>query len=71
MTIPTATPLYTTAEAAALLKVSPSWLKRAAAARAVPCRRLGRLVRFSGSDLEEIVTKAADRPVTARLRKLA
>lgn len=58
--------LYTTVEAAELLKVSPSWLKKEAQARTVPCRRMGstgRLVRFAPEDLEQIIAAAQDRPI--------
>jgi hypothetical protein len=46
--------LYTAEQAAALLQVRPSWLRRKAAARAVPCRFLGKHLRFSRTDLETI-----------------
>lgn len=60
--------LYTTDEAAARLAVSASWLKKAAQARTVPCRRMGpagRLVRFSEADLAAIIAASEDRPVRA------
>lgn len=47
--------LLTTAEAAARLHVSPSWLKRRAAAGTVPHVRLGRSVRFSEADISAII----------------
>lgn len=46
--------LYTPDEAAALLRLRPSWLKRKASGRAIPCRFLGKHLRFSRSDLETI-----------------
>ena len=46
--------LYTPDEAAALLRLRPSWLKRKASGRAIPCRFLGKHLRFSRSDLEMI-----------------
>lgn len=46
--------LYTPDEAAALLRLRPSWLKRKASGRAIPCRFLGKHLRFSHSDLETI-----------------
>lgn len=46
--------LYTAEQAAALLQVRPSWLRRKAAARAVPCRFLGKHLRFSRTDIEMI-----------------
>lgn len=46
--------LYTAEQAALLLQVRPSWLRRKAAARAVPCRFVGKHLRFSRSDIETI-----------------
>lgn len=46
--------LYTAEQAASLLQVRPSWLRRKAAARAVPCRFVGKHLRFSRSDIETI-----------------
>jgi excisionase family DNA binding protein len=51
---PSAPVLYTAEQAAALLQVRPSWLRRKAAARAVPCRFLGKHLRFSRTDIETI-----------------
>ena len=52
--------LYTPAEAARLLRVRESWLRRKAAAREIPFTFLGRHLRFSAADLAAIV--AAARP---------
>jgi hypothetical protein len=38
--------LYTAEQAAELLQVRPSWLRRKAAARAVPCRFVGKTLAF-------------------------
>ncbi|MFI7679383.1 helix-turn-helix domain-containing protein [Actinophytocola sp. NPDC049390] len=46
--------LYTAEQAASLLQVRPSWLRRKAAARAVPCRFVGKHLRFSRADIETI-----------------
>jgi hypothetical protein len=46
--------LYTAEQAAALLQVRPSWLRRKASARAVPCRFVGKHLRFSRTDIETI-----------------
>ncbi|PKW18788.1 helix-turn-helix domain-containing protein [Saccharopolyspora spinosa] len=46
--------LYTAEEVADLLRVRPSWLRRKASARAIPCRFLGKHLRFSRSDIAEI-----------------
>jgi excisionase family DNA binding protein len=57
-------PLYTPGTAARLLAVRESWLRRKAAARAVPCTFLGRHLRFSRADLEAIAQAAAQPPHT-------
>jgi excisionase family DNA binding protein len=46
--------LFTAEQAASLLQVRPSWLRRKAAARAVPCRFVGKHLRFSRADIETI-----------------
>ncbi|MGB3443125.1 MAG: helix-turn-helix domain-containing protein [Actinophytocola sp.] len=46
--------LFTAEQAASLLQVRPSWLRRKAAARAVPCRFVGKHLRFSRADIEAI-----------------
>jgi excisionase family DNA binding protein len=57
-------PLRTAAEAAQLLAVRESWLRRKAAARAIPCTFLGKHLRFSPADLAAITTAAAQAPRT-------
>lgn len=57
-------PLYTPGTAAQLLAVRESWLRRKAAARAVPCTFLGRHLRFSRADLEAIARAAAHPSLT-------
>jgi excisionase family DNA binding protein len=57
--------LHTPAEAAKILKVRESWLRTKAAARAIPCTFLGKHLRFSDSDISEIVSAGARRPVTS------
>ena len=52
-------PLYTPAQAADLLAVRESWLRRRATARAVPCTFLGKHLRFSHADLVAIVRVGA------------
>jgi hypothetical protein len=44
-----------------MLQVRPSWLRRRAAARMIPCRFLGKHLRFAKQDIEEIAT-AGRRP---------
>jgi len=56
--------LYTPAEAADLLTVGESWLRRKAAARVVPCTLLGKHLRFSAADLAAIAAAAARPPLT-------
>jgi hypothetical protein len=56
---PTRPLLYTAEQAAALLQVRTSWLRRKAAARAVPCRLLGKHLRFSLADIHTIAEASA------------
>lgn len=58
--------LYTVAEAARILKVRESWLRTKAAAWLIPCTFVGKHLRFSDSDLAEIMQAGARQPVTAR-----
>ena len=57
-------PLRTPAQAAQLLAVPESWLRRKAAARAIPCTFLGKHLRFSPADLAALTTAAAQPPRT-------
>jgi hypothetical protein len=57
--------LFTSAQAAQLLQVRESWLRRRAAQRRVPCTFLGKHLRFSPADLHQITTDAA-RPAAGR-----
>ncbi|GAA4574373.1 hypothetical protein GCM10023176_41290 [Micromonospora coerulea] len=57
--------LYTPAEAALLLRVSESWLRRRAGRRHIPCTFLGKHLRFSAADLAAIIAAAAA-PATGR-----
>jgi hypothetical protein len=54
--------LLTAEQAAELLQVRPSWLRRKAAARAVPCRFLGKHLRFSYADINAIAEASAQPP---------
>jgi excisionase family DNA binding protein len=54
--------LYTAEQAAELLQVSPSWLRKKATARAVPCTFIGKHLRFSPADLTAIIAAGATRP---------
>ncbi|MEU4802992.1 helix-turn-helix domain-containing protein [Actinosynnema sp. NPDC023587] len=51
--------LYTPAEAAALLAVRESWLRRKAGRREIPCTFLGKHLRFSSDDLTSIAQTGA------------
>lgn len=57
--------LYTPAQAAALLAVKESWLRRKAGQRAIPCTFVGKHLRFSTHDLRAITALGAQ-PVAAR-----
>jgi excisionase family DNA binding protein len=59
-------PLYTPSEAARLLTVPESWLRRRVTARAVPCTFLGKHLRFSRADLIAIVQAGATAPAPTR-----
>ena len=47
--------LYTAEQAAELLQVKASWLRKKATARAIPCTFVGKHLRFSAADLAAIV----------------
>jgi excisionase family DNA binding protein len=47
--------LYTPAQAAELLAVKESWLRRKAGRRVIPCTFLGKHLRFSARDLAAII----------------
>ena len=57
----TAPTLYTPTQAAELLQVRESWLRRRAAQRRVPCTFLGKHLRFSPADLAQIIADGAAR----------
>jgi excisionase family DNA binding protein len=60
--------LLTPAQAAGLLQVRESWLRRRAGERRVPCLFVGKHLRFSRADLEAIVAARA-RPARRRSRR--
>ena len=62
-------PLYTPAEAAGLLAVPESWIRRRATARLVPCTFLGKHLRFSPADLAAIAAAGAYPPGQAALAR--
>lgn len=63
--------LHTVAEAAALLRVTPTWLSRQATAGAVPCTRLGRKRLFSDDHIREIANRGEQNGPTPLRRKSA
>ena len=58
----------TTAEAAEILCVSYSWLKKAAQRREVPCTQIGRAIRFSRTHVDEIIAAGEKQPLYAQPR---
>jgi excisionase family DNA binding protein len=60
--------VFTPAEAADLLKVGESWLRRKAAARLVPCTFVGKHLRFTATDIAAIVAAGAT-PATGHRRR--
>jgi excisionase family DNA binding protein len=58
--------LYTAEQVAALLQVSPSWLRKKASARAIPCTFVGKHLRFSANDLAMIIAAGAYTPPDQR-----
>jgi excisionase family DNA binding protein len=54
--------LYTTEEAAEILRVKKSWLERQAAARKIPFTMLGRSYRFTSAHLAAIVRMHEEAP---------
>jgi excisionase family DNA binding protein len=59
--------LYTPDQAAVILTVKESWLRRQAGQRRIPSTCLGKHLRFSHADLEAIVA-SAQRPTRSRTR---
>lgn len=59
--------LYTAQQAADMLQVPVSWLRKKASARAVPCTFVGRHLRFSHADLTGIIA-AGSAGTTRRTR---
>ncbi|KAB8186959.1 helix-turn-helix domain-containing protein [Nonomuraea phyllanthi] len=58
--------LYTAEEAAALVQLTPYWLKYRARQGLIPHRRVGRLFRFAREDLEAIKDMSAQPVKTPR-----
>jgi excisionase family DNA binding protein len=60
--------LYTPAQAAEMLAITESWLRRKAGLRLIPCTFVGKHLRFSGADLHAIVA-AGNRPTGTHTRR--
>lgn len=60
--------LHTPAEAAEILSVPESWLRKKAAARVIPCTFLGKHLRFSDADITQIIESGARQPRTGAHR---
>ncbi|WP_374229407.1 helix-turn-helix domain-containing protein [Streptomyces sp. NEAU-YJ-81] len=54
--------LHTAQQAALLLQVPPSWLRKKAAADQIPYTKVGRHLRFSNDDLNAIIRNGARGP---------
>lgn len=61
-TIPRA--LFTAEEVAGALAISTTLVRQLTLAGALPCRRIGRLVRYAWSDIEVFVGAKEDHPHT-------
>ncbi|WP_374112684.1 helix-turn-helix domain-containing protein [Streptomyces sp. MNU89] len=51
--------LHTPEQAAELLQIPASWLRKKAAAGLIPCTRVGRHLRFSTADVETVIRDGA------------
>jgi excisionase family DNA binding protein len=51
--------LHTPSEAAELVRIPESWLRKKAAARLIPCTFVGKHLRFSDDDLQTIIESGA------------
>jgi hypothetical protein len=60
--------LYTPAEAAQILAIKESWLRRKAGTRTISCTFIGKHLRFSDNDLRSIATRGAHTPQPPRGR---
>ncbi|MFG3369629.1 helix-turn-helix domain-containing protein [Streptomyces sp. NPDC048156] len=57
--------LFTAEQAAQVLQVPPSWLRKKAAADAIPHTRVGRHLRFSARDLRRLIADGQRGPTDA------
>lgn len=63
------TPLLTADQAAELLRVPASWLRRKATARAIPCTFIGKHLRFTTDNIAMIIEFGAHTPIEQRERR--
>lgn len=61
--------LYTPAQAAELLAVKESWLRRKAGRRTIPCTFLGKHLRFSDENLRTIIESGTQATLRAPRRR--
>jgi len=61
--------VYTPEQAAQLLQVRESWLRKKAAARVIPCTFIGKHLRFTANDIDSIVAAGATLPTGRRPRR--
>ena len=59
-------PLLTVEEAAKLLKVTPKWLYERTRKNAIPHHRFGKYIRFTMTDLHQIITDGSCGPQSAK-----
>jgi len=57
--------LLTMEEAAAVLTISESWLRKKVAARAVPFTKIGKQVRFTQAHIDAIIAAGEQQPKVA------
>ena len=50
--------LFTITEAAEVLRIPISWLYERTRRNAIPCRKIGKYVRFTEGDLQEIISSS-------------
>lgn len=61
------TPLLTIAQAAERLNVPYTWLRDKVTARQVPHHRLGKHVRFTEDDLDQLLARSTQAPTPSRV----
>ena len=61
--------LFTFAEAAEMTSLKESWLRRAVTERRIPCRKIGKHVRFSQADLDALIAAHAQAATPSPVRR--